>query len=81
MEIISYNCHGYRGSIPFLTDILLKCDILCLQELMISKQDCHILNTCHCDYVCRIWSVLMTLLLVCSQVGRTVELVSCGKAL
>ena len=24
---------------------------LCLQELMISKQDCHILNTCHCDYV------------------------------
>ena len=51
MEIISYNCHGYRGSILFLTDILLKCDILWLQELMISKQDCHILNTCHCDYV------------------------------
>ena len=46
----SYNCHGFRGSIPFLNDIVLKSDILCLHELMISKQDCHILNSCHHDY-------------------------------
>ena len=30
---------------PYLSDLLLKCDILCLQELMLTKQDCHLLNT------------------------------------
>ncbi len=51
LSVYSYNCHGFRGSIPFLNDILLKSDILCLQELMISKQDCRILNSCHPDYI------------------------------
>ena len=40
------------GASLFLCDILrIRCDILCLQELMISKQDCHILNTFHRDYL------------------------------
>ena len=51
LRIESFNCHGCNGCKPFLCDILSKCDILCLQELMISKQDCHALNTCHRDYL------------------------------
>ena len=51
LRIESFNCHGFNGCKPFLCDILSKCDILCLQELMISKQDCHTLNTCHRDYL------------------------------
>ena len=35
----------------FLCEILIKCNILCLQELIISKQDCHMLNTCRRDYL------------------------------
>ena len=56
LRIESFNCHGFNGCKPFLCDILSKCDILCLQELRISKQDCHTLiymrlNTCHRDYL------------------------------
>ena len=51
LSIESFNCHGFNGCKPFLCDILSKCDILCLQELMISKQDCHMLNTFHRDYL------------------------------
>ena len=31
--------------------MLIKCDILCLQELVLTKQDCHLLNTCNASYV------------------------------
>ena len=51
LSIESFNCHGFNGCKPFLCDILCKCDILCLQELMISKQDCHALNSCHRAYL------------------------------
>ena len=51
LSIESFNCHGFNGCKPFLCDILCKCDILCLQELMISKQDCHMLNSCHRAYL------------------------------
>ena len=51
LRIETFNCHGFNGCKPFLCDILSKCDILCLQELMISKQDCHMLNSCHRDYL------------------------------
>ena len=51
LSIESFNCHGFNGCKPFLCDILCKCDILCLQELMISKQDCHVLNSCHRVYL------------------------------
>ena len=51
LSIESFNCHGFNGCKPFLCDILCKCDILCLQELMISKQDCHVLNSCHRAYL------------------------------
>ena len=34
-----------------LFNLVSECDILCLQELMLTKQECHILNNCHDYYV------------------------------
>ena len=36
---------------PFLSNLVNECDVLCLHELMLTKQECHILNNCHDDYV------------------------------
>ena len=36
---------------PFLSNLVNECDVLCLHELMLMKQECHILNNSHDDYV------------------------------
>ena len=51
INIASFNCNGCKGVMPFLSDLLMKCDILCLSERMLTKQDCHLLGTCHGSYV------------------------------
>ena len=40
-----------KGLYSVLNYILLKSDTLCLLELMTSKLDCHILNSCNPDYI------------------------------
>ena len=32
------------------TESVGKCDILCIQELMLTKQECMLLNSCHLEY-------------------------------
>ena len=50
LRILSLNCNGLKSSIPVLGAVLDTCDILCLQESMITKQECDILNTLHEDF-------------------------------
>ena len=50
LRILSLNCNGLKSSIPVLGAVLDTCDILCLQEIMITKQECDILNTLHDDF-------------------------------
>ena len=50
VRCLSYNCNGLKSFMPNMNDVLNKCDLLCLQELMITKQDCNILNNCHNDW-------------------------------
>ena len=44
MEIttITFNYHGFKGFVPFLDNLIDGCGILCIQELMITKQDCYL---------------------------------------
>ena len=52
VSIETFSCHRCNGCKPFLWQALfVKCDMLCLQELMISKQDCYMLNSCHRHYL------------------------------
>ena len=51
INIASFNCNGFKGCVPFLRDLLIKCDILCIQERMLTKQDNHFANTCHDSHV------------------------------
>ena len=51
INIAYFNCNGFKGFMPFLSDLLIKCDVLCLQEVMLTKQDCYLLNTCNDSYV------------------------------
>ena len=49
-NIISFNCNGVKSFAPYIDRLLSKCDILCLQELMLTKQECMLLNSCHSEY-------------------------------
>ena len=40
----SFNCNGFKNFEPSLDQLLNICDILCLQELMLTKQECCTLN-------------------------------------
>lgn len=44
VNFASLNCNGFKSCEPQLDQLLSKCDILCLQELMLTKQECCILN-------------------------------------
>ena len=50
VNIKSFNCNGFKSFEPYIDSLLAKCDILCLQELMLTKQECMLLNSCHSDY-------------------------------
>ena len=49
-RILSINCNGFKSFVPLLNNVLSTCDILCVQELMLLKQECHILNNVHDDF-------------------------------
>ena len=44
---MSFNCNGFRSAEKEIFDMLDSCDIMCLQELMICKQDCPVLQSFH----------------------------------
>ena len=50
VNIIRFNCDGFKSSEPYIHSLLAKCDILYLQELMLTKQECMLLNSCHSDH-------------------------------
>ena len=43
-NIVSYNCNSIRNNAETLKSLLEKCDILCLQEIMLEKKDTDISN-------------------------------------
>ena len=42
--IISYNCTGWRGSSPYVSDLLSSCDILLIQEHWLFQENFNVLN-------------------------------------
>ena len=48
MKLKSYNCRGLRKA--ELADIIVKCDVLLLQETWLAKQELELLNDLHEDY-------------------------------
>ena len=44
LKTLTFNCNGLKGSTPIINRVLQDCDILCLQELMILKEECGMLN-------------------------------------
>ena len=48
MKLKSYNCRGLRKT--KLADIIVKCDVLLLQETWLAKQELELLNGLHEDY-------------------------------
>ena len=48
MKLKSYNCRGLRKA--ELADIIVKCDVLLLQQTWLAKQELELLNDLHEDY-------------------------------
>ena len=46
INIVSYNCHGFRNSSGYVKELLEQCDILCLQEHWLLDQQLCDLNIC-----------------------------------
>ena len=44
LRIISYNCRGWRGSSPYVSDLLFSCDILLIQEHWLFRENFNVLN-------------------------------------
>ena len=49
VNFVSFNCNSFKTFEPYMDELLLKCDITCLQEFMITKQECVLLNSSHAD--------------------------------
>ena len=43
INVVSFNCNGFKTFEPYMDELLSKCDILCLRELMPTKQECALL--------------------------------------
>ena len=50
LRIMSYNCRGAMSSYPYISDILSKCDVLCIQEHHLTPQSSTFLNTIDDQY-------------------------------
>ena len=50
VEIISYNCNSIRNNSEIVKTLLLDCDILFLQEIILEKRDLDILNDFNEDF-------------------------------
>jgi len=46
VELVSYNARGFRSGKAFITELLLDCDILCLQEHWLLDEHLNDLNVC-----------------------------------
>ena len=44
LRIISYNCRGWHGSSPYVSDLLSSCDILLIQEHWLFRENFDVLN-------------------------------------
>ena len=44
LRIITYNCQSFRPSIEVISDLLSRCDILLLQETLISDMNSYLLD-------------------------------------
>ena len=44
LRIISYNCRGWHGSSPYVSDLLSSCDILLIQEHWLFQENFNVLN-------------------------------------
>ena len=49
VKLGSINCNGFKSFEPLAQNLLDKCDILCIQELMLTKQECVLLNSFNGD--------------------------------
>ena len=43
----TFNCNGFKSFHQSAEAMLSNCDILCLQETMLTKQECSLLNSFH----------------------------------
>ena len=50
IRLISYNCNSIRNNSEIVKDLLCKCDILFLQEIMLCKSDLALLNDFNKDF-------------------------------
>ena len=46
----TFNCNGFKSFQQSAETLLSNCDILCLQETMLTKQECSVLNSFHDNY-------------------------------
>ena len=46
----TFNCNGFKSFQQSADALLSNCDILCLQETMLTKQECSVLNSFHDNY-------------------------------
>ena len=46
----TFNCNGFKSFQQSAEALLSNCDILCLQETMLTKQECSLLNSFHDNY-------------------------------
>ena len=46
ISIVSYNARGFRSGKAFITELLLDCDVLCLQEHWLLDEHLSDLNVC-----------------------------------
>ena len=46
----TFNCNGFKSTAPGISELISTCDVICLQELMITKQECSILNNNHPEF-------------------------------
>ena len=50
LKIITYNCQSYNSNSVIIKNLLLDCDILCIQESLISYSNSYLLNTIDNDF-------------------------------
>lgn len=49
-RMLSINCIGFESFLLLLNNVFSTCDGLCVQELMLLKEECHLLNNVYDDF-------------------------------
>src|SRR6184192_3971656 len=50
LKVVTYNCHGLNQGTPYLKDLLLLNDIICIQEHWLSSKDLSKLTELNSDF-------------------------------